>query len=185
MGADNLRCTVVARDPKGDAFIVRGEGDAFGAQSDLDALVLQDPFDRRGHVLVVAANEAIAHLDHRDPAAETAVHLRELETDVAAADDDQVLGKKVELHHARACQIIDTVNARKVGHVGAGARVDKDPVGLEQHVVHPHGVGGFESSVAAIDRAVLHVLEPVRHAFIGLANDGVLARLDALHVHVD
>ena len=48
-------------------------------------------------------------------AAEAAIHLRELESDVTAADDDQMLGKKVELHDARAVQVVDVLYARHVG----------------------------------------------------------------------
>ena len=43
-----------------------------------------------------------AHLDDRHLGAEAAVHLRELEADVAAADDDQVPRQLVERQH-RAC----------------------------------------------------------------------------------
>ena len=42
------------------------------------------------HVLVLARDQARPFLDDRDLAAEAAVHLRELEPDVAAADDDEM-----------------------------------------------------------------------------------------------
>ena len=40
-----------------------------------------------------------ALLDHRDLGSEAAEHLGEFQPDIAAADDDQMLGQEVELHH--------------------------------------------------------------------------------------
>ena len=48
---------------------------------------------RVGDVGVLAGDQPRRHLDHGDLGAEAAVHLRELQPDVAAADDDQVLGQ--------------------------------------------------------------------------------------------
>ena len=45
-----------------------------------------------GDVRVFAAQEAIALLDDGDVAPEAAKHLPELEPDIAAADDDEMLG---------------------------------------------------------------------------------------------
>ena len=52
--------------------------------------------DGLGNVLVFARDEARTLFDDRDLGAEAAVHLGELEPDVAAADDDQMPGQDVE-----------------------------------------------------------------------------------------
>src|SRR6202020_2145682 len=58
-----------------------------GAHADRDALPLQDPLDLRGDVRVLARGDARAPLDHRHLAPEATEHLRELEADVAPAED--------------------------------------------------------------------------------------------------
>ena len=64
-----------------------------------DALALEDRLHLARDLGVLARDQPVAVLDHRDARAEAAVHLRELEADVAAAGDDQVLGQRVERHH--------------------------------------------------------------------------------------
>ena len=59
-------------------------------------------------------------------AAEAPVHLRELEADVAAADDDQVLGQEVDVHHAGVGEDTARRRARRVGHRRPAADVDED-----------------------------------------------------------
>ena len=75
------------------------QSDAFGAQPDLDAFGFEDCPDGFGNVFVFTLNQPRSHLDDRDLAAEAAVHLRKLQTDIAAANDDQMLGQKVHVHH--------------------------------------------------------------------------------------
>ena len=91
----------------------------FAFEPDVDALGLEDLADRRGDVLVFALDQAIAHLDDGDLAAEAAEHLPELEPDVAAADDDEVLGDEVDVHHRAVGEERHLVDA---GHVGNDAR---------------------------------------------------------------
>ena len=73
-----------------------------GVQPEGDAFAFEHRLDRGRDFLVLARDDARRHLDDRDAAAEAPVHLRELEADVAAADDDQVLGQEIDVHHAGA-----------------------------------------------------------------------------------
>ena len=75
-------------------------GDAFSAQSDVDAFVLEDCPDGFGNVFVFTLNQARPHLHDRDLTAKSAVHLSKLQTNIAAANDDQMLGQKVHFHHS-------------------------------------------------------------------------------------
>src|ERR1700731_611087 len=68
---------------------------------DRDAVVAQDRCDLIGDVLVLVRQQARGVLDDGDLAAEPAEHLPEFQSDVAAADDDQVLWKLVQLHDRR------------------------------------------------------------------------------------
>jgi len=79
-------------------------GNALGVQTHVYFLVLEDFPDGLRHIFVVAANQARPHLHDRDPAAKALVHLAELEANIAPSDDDQMLGQKVNLHHARVGQ---------------------------------------------------------------------------------
>src|ERR1700758_2863314 len=82
-----------------DLVAALDEADAFGIQSYLDALPLDDIFDRRRDVLVLVANEPRRHFDDRYLAAKAAVHLAQFEADIAAADNDQMLRQKIDVHH--------------------------------------------------------------------------------------
>jgi len=71
---------------------MRRETDAFGVEADRDALGFEDFADRVRHVLILAATQARRLLDHGDLGAEAPEHLRELEADIASADDDEMAG---------------------------------------------------------------------------------------------
>ncbi len=82
--------------------VLSGERHAFRVRANHHALAFQDVADPGGDVVVLARQELRHLLDHGDLSAEAPVHLRELEADIAAADDDEVLGYEVHVHH-RAC----------------------------------------------------------------------------------
>ena len=73
---------------------VRREPDALGASADGDALGLQDGPDGVGDFPILAADQARAPFDDRHLGAEAAVHLRELQPDIAAADDHEVVAAR-------------------------------------------------------------------------------------------
>ena len=129
MGAgDGLR--TVARDDF-ETVAALGESHVTGADDDVDALGLQDVLDGRGDVLVLAGGQPRTPLDHGHAGAEAAVHLRELQRDVAAADDDQMLWQRVEFEDADIGQVVDVGQPRHVGHHRPAADVEEDPVGFE------------------------------------------------------
>ncbi len=64
---------------------------ALGAGFDHDAVVAQNVEHALHHVRVFAGDDMRRLFDHGDLRAEAAVHLREFEPDVTAADDDQML----------------------------------------------------------------------------------------------
>ena len=64
----------------------------------LDAFILQNFKNGLGNVLVLARDQSVAAMDDGDLAAETAIDLREFQTDIAAADYDQVVRQEVDLH---------------------------------------------------------------------------------------
>src|SRR5207248_5066181 len=68
------------------------KADAFSAQTDFDTFAFENCFDVFRNVFVFTVNQARPPLHHGNPTAEAAVHLSKLQSHIAAADDDQVLG---------------------------------------------------------------------------------------------
>ena len=124
-----------------------------------------------------------ALLDHGHPGAEAAVHLGELQRDVAAADDDEMLWQRVEFEDADVGQVVDVGQSRDVRHHRAAADVEEDPVGLQQLVADPHGVRILEAGVAANQTVQPSMPSSQRlDALAVVEHDAVLARLDLRHV---
>ena len=165
-----------------DTVAVALDGDALGVQTDCDPFLLENLPDRIGHIFVLARDEALGHFDDGHFAAEATVHLREFESDIAAADDEQMIRQKVHLHHAAVRQKRDLIEPRHVRDKGARAGVDENALGLEQMVVNAHGPWALESRMAPKDRAVGKTLHPLSHALARRTGDLVLARLDARHI---
>ncbi len=135
-----------------------------GAQVDVDALGLEDVLDGGGDVLVLARGQPRTLLDDGDPRTEPAIHLGELERDVTAADDHQMLGQDVEVEDADVGEVVDVGQPRDVRYHGPATDVEEDPVGLEHLVVDPDGARSLESGVPANQRAAPHAVEPGLHA---------------------
>src|SRR5882672_5415610 len=166
-----------------DASAFHRECHALGAGADHDTLALENGADFGGDVVVFARQELVEFLDHGDFGAEAAVGLRKLEADIAAADDDEVLGHAVHFHYRAVGQVGHLADSGEFGHERAAADVEEDPGGLQRPAVHVEGARGGEARVAADQGDVLHALDPVGHAVRRMLHDAVLARLDRLHVH--
>ena len=100
---------------------------------------------------------------HRDARAEAPVHLRELEADVAAADDDQVLGQR------RRASIIETLVSNGTSAMPVPGRqhrpaadVDEDARRLEPLAVDLDRVRRDEARMAPDQRQVRRRAEPLR-----------------------
>ena len=112
-----------------------------GLQQDLDAVLAQDVGHRVGHVGVLAGQQPLAALHDRHLAAEAAEHLAELQADVAAAQHEQVLRHRVQLHDRGRVQRRHAVEPRQRRRGGPRAGVDEDQLGgqsARRAVVQPH-----------------------------------------------
>jgi hypothetical protein len=114
-------------------------------------------------------------------AAEPAVHLRELEPDVAAAHDDEVPRQEVDVHDRAVRPVADRVETPHRGGGRATADVHEDPIGLEEVVADTHRSGRLEARMAAVDGDA-GLAQPPLDAVAILGDDRVLARLHAHHV---
>ena len=126
MRADDLLGAAGGVEAHRDVLAALGDLQAVDAHVDVDAFGFQDVGDGRGGVLVLARDQPRGHLDHRHLAAEAAEDLRELQADVAAADDDQVRRDEIDVQHRAVGEIGDLVQPGDVGHEGAAADIDED-----------------------------------------------------------
>ncbi len=131
MRPDHLARALSAVHVRDDIAAALREANARRVQTYDNAFALENVLDRGRHVVVLAMDEPLRHLDDGDFAAETSEHLPEFETDVAAADDDQVPGKEVEVHHRAVVEVFDLLETRQPRHGGAAADVDEDPLRRE------------------------------------------------------
>ena len=148
----------------------------------MDAFGFEDVHDGCRDVLVLALDQAGAHFDDGDLAAEPPEHLAEFQTDIAAADDDQVAREEIDIHHGGIGEVTDLVEPRHLGNDRARAHIDEDAFGGE--TPSPTATSRAETKRAAplIDGAVRQALQPGLDAGAVLLHDGVFARFDAPHV---
>ncbi len=84
-----------------EAVVALAESKVRCAGDDRDAFVGENLLDGRGDVGVFTWRKPRSPpLEHGDARAEPAIHLGELEADVAAADDHQMFGQGVEFEDA-------------------------------------------------------------------------------------
>ena len=155
-----------------------------GPGQDLDSLVPEKSLDGLGHVRVFAVDDRSVPFDDGHAATEATIGLRQLEAHVAAAKDDQVFRKVVQIQGLDVSQrarlreaggVIDPRTRPGVDHDGLAAkrlgpaRVERDLDGLRRD----------EASVAHDElRAALPVVrlmerdEPVHHLPLAVADGG-------------
>ena len=150
-----------------------------------DALALEDRLHLARDLAVLAGDQPVAVFDHRHARAEAPVHLRELEADVAAAGDDQVLGQGVERHHRGVGQHRHVGEPVPVRQHRAAADVDEDLRRLERLAADLDRVRAGEARVAPEHAQVRRAGEPFAQPVDRIRDDRVLARLDRLHVDAD
>src|SRR4029434_3365850 len=75
----------------GHTSLVSRKPDALRTGPYCDALAFQDASNLVGDILVLTSDQARCHFDDGDPGTEPAVHLPELEADVTAPDDNEML----------------------------------------------------------------------------------------------
>src|SRR5207244_8560640 len=99
-------------------------GDEVGAHVDLFGR--EDLVNALGNVVVLAAEEAGTALQDGHLAAEAAIHLREFERDVAAAEDDEVGGERVEVDDGGVGEVRNLVEAGERRDGGGAAHGGED-----------------------------------------------------------
>src|SRR5688572_13004017 len=161
------------------------EADELGVQTEVDAFGGEDVLNCGRDLRVLATDETSSHLDDRDLGPEPPEHLAELQSDVAAADDDEVLRQRVQRHHRAVRQELNAVEPRHRRHECPRADVQEDAVGAQRLTRDLDFMGGAESGVRGIDVAMRQPSQHLLDADARAIGDRVLPGLDALHVDGD
>ncbi len=87
----------------------------------------------------------------RHAAAEAPKHLAELEANVAAAENQEMLRKFAQLHQGFVGQIADRIEAGKIWRIRACARIDEDALALQDVIIDFNLVRRPKMCAAAIE----------------------------------
>ena len=109
-------------------------------------------------------HQARTHLDDGDLAAEASKSLRELDPDVAPADDDEVARKCIEVKQCGVGEEGNVLYARHIRHNGATTDVEEDLGSANHGIADAHLRGRFKARMAGEDCAVLHAAQPTLDA---------------------
>ena len=134
--------------------------DALRIQPKLDFFACENFLDRFRDIRVFAPNESWSHLDDGDFASETPEHLAELESDVAPADHDQMLGDEVDFEERAVGKNLRFFQSRHRWSCCASADVDENFAGAEAVRPDPDFMRRFKPRMTFDHAAILHRLQP-------------------------
>ena len=93
--------------------------------------------------------------DHGHLASEAAIDLSKLKADVAAAQDHQMRGEEIDVHHRAVGEVGNLVEAGYRRNRGPRAYIDENLIGRELGTVHCHFLFRDKAAMAFVDRASL------------------------------
>src|SRR5215467_8176511 len=99
MGAYNLGPSLLAVHADGDSVATFLRGYALCVQPNVYTFLLQNLADNIGNVFIFTSDQPRSHFDNGDLAAESAIHLRELQPDITPAHNQKVVRQKIHVHY--------------------------------------------------------------------------------------
>jgi hypothetical protein len=115
-----------------------------GVGADFYAFGFQERADRFADLGVFASDKPRALFDDRHLCAKATVDLRELQPDIAAADDHKAVGQRVGRKQRTIGQIGDVRKAGQLGYQRAVADINKYSLGLDELVAHADRARGLK-----------------------------------------
>src|SRR5277367_6573925 len=88
-------------------------------------------------------------MDHRDAAAESPEHLPELEADISAAENQQMLWNFRDFHERFVSEVADVFDPLQLRNFGARAGIDEDSLAFEHVAAHLNFVRREKLGLAA------------------------------------
>src|SRR5262249_47109068 len=116
---------------EGCAGVGSGQGGGRGVEDEPNAFRFQGLLQLLSHVRVLAWQDTLATVYHRNLAAEPPEHLPKLQADVPTAEDEQVFRQLVQLHERGVGQIMDLVQPVDVWNVRACPGVNENALALQ------------------------------------------------------
>jgi len=131
-----------------------------------------------------------ARLQDADSTAETAEELTEFETDVAATENQQVVGNSIEFHDGRAVERCDGIESIQPGTIGARAGIDKDMLRFDGSAaaifqLNVDGFGSVEAGIAEYEIDIRSFFDARLSAIAEAVDDLALAVSNFHHVNGD
>src|SRR5580658_521002 len=162
----------------------------FGVEQNVDAILLEDRQNFSGDVRIFAADQLRSSLRDGHAAAKAAEKLAEFKPDIAAADDQEMLGDGVEFHDGRAVEIRNAFETFERRHGRAAPGVDKKFIGGERALrailkADLNRAGAREAGLAKEQIEIGSLFDPRLNAVTESGDDRALALPDAAHVHGD
>ena len=148
MRALNFLRGICVADTHRHALIFAGNGQVFRIALHHNPFCFQNRLNGRRHGFIFTRNQSWPGLDDRHAAAKATVGLCKLQADIAAANNDQMLRQKIDVHHAGIGEVVHPTQARNIRHRSTSADIDKNLASFQQHIVHPHGMGTFKTTMA-------------------------------------
>src|SRR5262249_45727833 len=102
MAAQNLRSLAVAVDGDGNVLTAPRRCKTVCVELNANSFHLQNVMNGFRNILVFPSDQTRSHFDDRDLAAEPAIHLGELEANVAAAKNDEMIRQEIDIHHGKS-----------------------------------------------------------------------------------
>ena len=167
----------------GNAMICLGKGQIGDPHLDPDALAGQDFMDLRGDIGILSRKECRGCFKHGHLGSEAAKDLREFKADIAAAQNDKMIGHDVQVHNVGIGQIRNSLDPRHRRHRGPGTYVDKNPRGLQLPVVDRHRMWPGEPRVPADHGNASSVIHPAGDVGPRGLNDCIFSRAHPGCVH--
>ena len=131
-----------------------------------------------GNLGVFARDNLWAVMKDRDATAKAAEHLAKFEADVAASEDEKVIGNSGELHERFVGQVRHAIETGNRRNAGAAADIDENFFAFEQFGADLELVRGNETRVVTIKPqvgALIHLLLPAaakaKDDFVLLSDD--------------
>src|SRR6187200_2895914 len=155
MRALNLGLRALSFNRRHDVGVALFHRDNFAADADVDVLRPENLGNGARDILILAGDETRRGLDDRHSASETAIELRKFEADIAAAEDNQMRGQKIDVHHRAVGQVGNLVETRDRRNQGSSAYIDEDLISPEHLIGDLDLPRSNKSGVALIDGAAV------------------------------
>jgi hypothetical protein len=161
MGTGDVRGTAGGFEREGDAAVFVFDAGGAGVEEKLDAFGFESFLELGSNFGIFAGNDLRASVENGDAAPEAAKHLSEFKADVAAAENEQVIGNGSELHDGLVGEIRDIFEAGNRWNVWVAAGVDEDFFTFEEIIANLELMRGQKTCGCTIEAeagALIHLL---------------------------